>query len=430
MLAKITGSDDLSKRILIDLNSGMKVSQIPEHYPVSLDQAKKLSRLNKMLNLANEHLDKDLYNRLQQLGIKSLPLSRLFRNYDWGGIIEILSVVTSETTRDELQLLIDALNEKRERIREFKEKSDLRLQELEKEEQTLQEKERKLLRLQEEMNEYLQIFKDYPKSIRSFLNEHLGIFQGKLALAKRLHENWQQHLIKKEIIEYDRLQDVYFLKDFNSFIELLKYHRWESDKNMDKKEKPVASFSDSIDSLKQDLKEIHEKKLAIENELMKIKHKTTHSYMKMAEASEYLSTVDLKRHKEMQLKALKWLFNRDFIAMADLPLPNGKKADIFAYNEFQIIIFEIKVSVNDLMTDYNWTEYLPYCHDFFFLTPDELKEVVVDKIKPIKCGQFIETDTSIRLIHPDERNIEQVEGDGELKYMATRFLSRKFIYGY
>ena len=72
MLATITGNDDLSKRILIDLNNGIKVSQIPGHYPVSLDQAKKLSRLNNMLSLAKDHLDEDLYNRLQQLGIKSL----------------------------------------------------------------------------------------------------------------------------------------------------------------------------------------------------------------------------------------------------------------------------------------------------------------------------------------------------------------------
>ena len=42
MKATITGSDDLSKRILIDLNSGIKVSQIPDLYPISLDQAKEI----------------------------------------------------------------------------------------------------------------------------------------------------------------------------------------------------------------------------------------------------------------------------------------------------------------------------------------------------------------------------------------------------
>jgi len=455
MLATITGNDDLSKRILIDLNNGMKVSQIPGHYPVSLDQAKKLSRLNNMLSLAKDHLDEDLYNRLQQLGIKSLPLSRLFRRDDWGGITEILSVITDETTRDEMQLLNNALDEKRERIQEFKEKADLSLSQLEKTEQSLQAKEKDLLKLQKELNEQLEAFKEYPEPFRSFFGEYLGLFEGRLVLAKRLNVNWQRSLRELNIIEYDEVQSIYFLKDFNSFIESLKFrhdrgldYRWDPDKDIKRMDKsppwtevplngayklPTAfssSVIDSMDQLNQELKDICEEKRAIEDELIRIKHETVQSYMEITETSNYLSTADLKRHKEIQLKALKWLFKRQFIAMADFTLPTGKKADIFAYNKSQIIICEIKVSKSDLMTDHNWTEYLSYCHDFFFLTPADLKDTVIAKTESIKCGQFIETDTSIRLIRADERNLEQVEGDDELKYAAAQFLSRKFIYGY
>jgi len=451
MHATITGCDNLSKRILIDLNSGLRVSKIPEHYPVSLDQAKKLSRLNKILNLASEHLDKDLYHRLQQLGIKSLPLSRLFRQYDWGGIIEILSVVTDETTRDELQLLIDALNEKRERIKEFKDKADLSLLELEKAEESLQEKEKSLLQLQKDMNDQLQAFKEYPEPFRSFLGQYLGLFEGKLVLAKRLNVNCQQSLRKKGIIEYDDFQSVYFLKDLNSFIDSLRFrhdrgleYRWDPDKDMERirKSTPWAEvpfdgnyklptpFIDSMDKLKQELLEIRKKKIAIEDELLRIKQESVQSYMELAEASVYLSAADLKSHKELQDKALKWLFHRGFIAVAEFPLPNGKRADIFAYNESQIIIFEIKVSKSDLMTDHKWTEYLSYCHDFFFLTPDELKDEVVAKTKSINCGQFIETDNSIRLINADKRNVTQVNQHDELRFAAAQLLSRKFINGY
>jgi hypothetical protein len=451
MHATITGSDDLSKRILIDLNSGIKVSQIPGRYPVSLDQSKKLSQLNKILNLANEHLDEDVYNRLKQLGIKSLPLSRLFRGRDWGGITEVLSAVTDETTRDELQLLIDAFHEKRERIKEFKEKTDLGLLELEKAYQSLQTKEKELLQLQKELDEQLQFFKQYQEPYRSFLREYLGVFEGRLVLAKRLNVNWQQSLRKQGIIEYDELKDIHFLKDVNSFIESLKSHhergleyRWDSDKitrsipwtevPLDGKyQLPTAlsgPFLESMNKCNQELLEIREKKVAIEDKLMKIKHETVQSYMEMAEASDYLSAADLKRHKELQDKALKWLFNRGFIAMAEFTLPNGKRADIFAYNESQIIIFEVKVSKSDLMTDHKWTEYLPYCHDFFFLTPVELKDAVISETKFINCGQFIETANSIQLIRADRRNVEQVNDDDELKFTAAQFLSRKFIYGY
>jgi hypothetical protein len=64
------------------------------------------------------------------------------------------------------------------------------------------------------------------------------------------------------------------------------------------------------------------------------------------------------------------------------------------------------------------------------LTPVELKDEVIAKTKSINCGQFIETANSIRLIHPDERNVENVNQDNELKFSVAQFLSRKFIYGY
>ena len=99
MKATITGTDTLSKRILLALDSGLRVSKVPEHYPVSLDQVKRLSRFKKMLEAAKENLEEEYYERLSLLGIKSLPLSHLFKQSDWGGIAEILSVVTDETTR-------------------------------------------------------------------------------------------------------------------------------------------------------------------------------------------------------------------------------------------------------------------------------------------------------------------------------------------
>jgi hypothetical protein len=455
MKATITGSNPISKRIMLDLDAGLKVSQIPEHYPVSLDQAKRLSRFKNMLFLAKEHLNEDLYNRLEQLGIKSLPLSHLFRQDDWGGIVEILSVVTDETTRDELQLLIDALNEKRERILEFKETVDVSLSQFEKEEKSLRVKEKELLMLQRELEEKLDDFKQYPEPFRSFLGEYLGLYKGKLMLVKRLNVNWQQSLRKQGIIEYDEFHHIYFLKDFNSFIESLKsrhnhghaYH-WDPEKDIKRMSKSTpwadvphdgkykilqafyGSFIDSMNKVKQELEDIKKKKISIEDALIRIKHENVQAYMELAKAADYLSADDLKRRKELQDKALKWLFHHGFIAVAEFPLPNGKIADIFAYNESQIVIFEIKVSKSDLITDQKWPEYLPYCHDFFFLTPVGLKDEAIVKTKSTHCGQFIETSNSIRLIRADERNLEGVNQDNELKFAAAQFLSRKFIYGY
>lgn len=455
MKATITGLDPLSKRILLDLNRGIKVSDIPVRYPVSIDQAKRLSRFNNILKLAKENLEEEYYNRLQSLGIKCLPLAPLFRQFDWGALIEILSVITDETKRDEIPFLMDALDEKRKRIREFKEKTDLTLSQLESAERSLQAKEKELIQLQQKIDDLIKIFHKYPEPFRSFLTEYLGLYEGKLVLAKRLHVKWQQNLSKNGILHYDEVAHVHYIKDFNRFMESVKSrhnrgleYRWNPDKDMDKLSQVTSwtdaphndnslipstfngPFIDSISQIKLELQDTREKKEEVQKELKNIKHKTIQSYTEMTKISEYLSTLDLKRHKELQEKALKWLFQRGYIAVADLTLPNRKKVSIFAYNEAQIVIVEIKISQEDLMTDQQWTEYLPYCHDFYFLTPSDLQSLVTEKIQDVNCGQFVEIENSIKLIKPDERQMNQIDQANELKFFASQLLSRKFIYGY
>ena len=455
MKATITGTDPLSKRIILALDDGLRVSDVPEHYPVSLDQVKRLSRFKRMLEAAKENLAEEYYDRLSLLGIKSLPLANFIKQSDWVGIAEILSVVTEETTREELQLLINGLGEKRERIREFKEKADLILVHLEESDKTLRSKEKELLQLQKEMDEKVKIFKRYAEPFRSFFSEYLGLYEGEFVLAKRLNTNWQRELRKKGIIVYDEELYVHFLKDFNAFADSLKnrHHRgleyhWNPDKDLERinNKTPWVNvpedgnyklpsvfndrFIDSINLVKHELKEIQEKRLSIEKELKEIKSKTVHSYMELAEVSNFLSTIDLKRHKELQSKALKWLFQRGFIAVADFTLPNGKQVDIFAYNESQIVIFEVKVSYGDLMTDSKWMEYLPYCHDFYFLTPPELAISVEEKIKEVNCGQCVETEGGLKILKHDDRVVDEINQENELKFAAGQLLSRKFIYGY
>jgi hypothetical protein len=455
MKATITGNDNLSNRILVLLKDGLRVSEIPNHYPVSLDQAKRLSRFRKMLELAKMNLEEEFYDRLQSLGIKSLPLSHLFKKLDWPGLSEILSVVTDETTREELQLLINGLDEKRKRIFELKESADLIFSELEDTDKALRIKEKELLQLQREMADKIKIFKRYPEPFRSFLSEYLGLYEGELVLAKRLNVNWQHDLLKKGIIEYVDHLYIHFLKDFNAFIEALKSrhqqgleYRWDPGKDIGVINRGVpwvdiqengnyqipSSFSgqfiDSIKKVNQELMGVQEKRLNIRKELSRMKNKTVHSYMEMAEVSDFLSTINLKRHKELQDKALKWLFQHGFIAVAEFTLPNGKRADIFAYNESQIIIFEVKVSLGDLMTDKKWTDYLPYCHDFYFLTHVDLISSVAEKIKEANCGQYVDTGGSLKLIKSDNRLVNKIEQQDELKFAVGQLLSRKFIYGY
>lgn len=454
MKETITGNDSISKKIILDLQSGLRVSEIPDHYPISIDQAKKLSRYTKILTLAKENLDEKYYERLQLLGLKSLPLSRLFKNADWQGVMDILAVITDKTTRDEIFMLLKGLEEKRKRIAEFKENANILLNELENTSKSLKKREKGLLNIQKELKAKFTEFKQYPEHLRLFFLEYLGLYDGKLVLAKRLNVNWQSSLRKKGIIEYNEDNFVHFIKDFSAFVEALSYcinrgldYKWNPEKDIPRiyKSNPLITiaedgkykvsqafnepFNEAIKNIKLELAEIKEKKTAAEKELKAMKSKTIHSYMEMSDISDFLSVMNLKRHKQLQNKALKWLFNRGFIALADFTLPNGKRADIFAYNESEIIIFEVKVSKEDLKNIKKWKEYLPYCHSFYFLTSPELTKITEELIKKVDCGLYTEDKTGLKLIAPDFRKIKVIQED-DMRFAAARKLSQKFIFGY
>jgi hypothetical protein len=58
-----------------------------------------------------------------------------------------------------------------------------------------------------------------------------------------------------------------------------------------------------------------------------------------------------------------------FAALAEFPLPNGRRADLVAVSpEGGIAVVEIKSSVEDLRSDGKWPDYLDYCDCFSFAT--------------------------------------------------------------
>lgn len=63
-------------------------------------------------------------------------------------------------------------------------------------------------------------------------------------------------------------------------------------------------------------------------------------------------------------------FRQDLFALCEVPLPNGRRADMVALDARGILtIVEIKVSRADLLGDQKWTDYLEYCDRFFWAVP-------------------------------------------------------------
>jgi len=63
-------------------------------------------------------------------------------------------------------------------------------------------------------------------------------------------------------------------------------------------------------------------------------------------------------------------FRQDMFALCEVPLPNGRRADMVAIDSKGLLtIVEIKVSRADLLCDQKWPDYLDYCDHFFWAVP-------------------------------------------------------------
>ena len=64
------------------------------------------------------------------------------------------------------------------------------------------------------------------------------------------------------------------------------------------------------------------------------------------------------------------LCRHDLFAICEVPLPNGRRADMMAIDQKGILtIVEIKVAKADLLGDGKWTDYLDYCDRFYWAVP-------------------------------------------------------------
>jgi hypothetical protein len=82
---------------------------------------------------------------------------------------------------------------------------------------------------------------------------------------------------------------------------------------------------------------------------------------------------------------------RDWFAMCEVPLPNGRRADLMAIDaKGQLAIVEIKVSKADLVGDGKWRDYLDYCDRFFWAVPQGLCAILEqDHFLPGEAGLLV-----------------------------------------
>ncbi len=86
------------------------------------------------------------------------------------------------------------------------------------------------------------------------------------------------------------------------------------------------------------------------------------------------------------------LFRHDLTAVAEVPLSNGRRVDLFAISaRGEIVIVEIKCARADLLGDGKWPEYLDYCDRFFWAVPQGFDLSLFDRetLLPERTGLIV-----------------------------------------
>ncbi|MEL6725804.1 MAG: MmcB family DNA repair protein [Pseudomonadota bacterium] len=101
-----------------------------------------------------------------------------------------------------------------------------------------------------------------------------------------------------------------------------------------------------------------------------------------------LMQVSARRAQGIARGVIRLFATYDAPGLHEVPLANGRRADIMALNaQGEVVIAEIKSSVADFRSDNKWPEYQPFCDRFYFavasdfpqdLIPEEVGLIVAD----------------------------------------------------
>jgi len=93
---------------------------------------------------------------------------------------------------------------------------------------------------------------------------------------------------------------------------------------------------------------------------------------------------------EVTLGAARVLVDLGYAPLAEVSLPNGRRADLMALGrKGEVVIVEVKSSIEDFRVDRKWTEYAPYCDQFYFaVAPSFPRDVLPEDTGLIIADRF------------------------------------------
>jgi hypothetical protein len=84
--------------------------------------------------------------------------------------------------------------------------------------------------------------------------------------------------------------------------------------------------------------------------------------------------------------AARLLIGLGYAPLLEVPLPNGRRADVMALDgRGRLVIVEVKSSLEDYRADGKWPQYAPYCDRFFFAVSPEFPQAVLPPEPGLIC---------------------------------------------
>lgn len=88
--------------------------------------------------------------------------------------------------------------------------------------------------------------------------------------------------------------------------------------------------------------------------------------------------------------AARLLVDLGYAPLAEVTLPNGRRADLMALSpKGELAIIEVKSGIEDYRVDRKWHEYLPFCDRFAFaVAPEFPQHILPEEPGVIVCDGF------------------------------------------
>ncbi|WGU40594.1 DNA repair putative endonuclease MmcB [Phenylobacterium sp. NIBR 498073] len=88
--------------------------------------------------------------------------------------------------------------------------------------------------------------------------------------------------------------------------------------------------------------------------------------------------------------AVRLLVDLGYAPLAEVTLPNGRRADLMALSpKGELAIIEVKSGIEDYRVDRKWHEYLPFCDRFAFaVAPEFPQHILPEEPGLIVCDGF------------------------------------------